>query len=81
MTDATGINMPDHPVRMTKWYQLYVRLARPSLDWATLAWFVWVTICQPLFLRTFDVVACGMSLVWCAAVYGVKTYEKMRGVA
>lgn len=76
-----AINMPDHPVRQARWYQIYVRLARPSLDWATLAWFCWVTMAQPMLLRTFDIVACGMALAWCAAVYSVKTYEKTKGVA
>ena len=25
--------------------------------------------------------ACGMSLAWCATVYGIKTFEKTKGVA
>lgn len=76
-----AINMPDHAIRTSRWYQVYVRLARPTLDWATIAWFAWVTMAQPAFRHQFDIVACGMALVWCAAVYGIKTYEKTKGVA
>jgi len=75
------INMPDHPIRHTKIYQLYVRLARPTLDWATIAIMVWTTILQPLITGEFDIVAAGMSYTWAAAVYGIKTYEKTKGVA
>ena len=75
------IPMPDHEVRQARWYQVYVRLARPTLDWATLAWFCWVTMGEPLFRRSFDIAACGMSLAWCGTVYGIKTFEKTRGVA
>ena len=77
----SSINMPDHEIRSRPWYQGYVRLARPSLDWATIAWFIWVTILQPVIDNKFDIVACGMCLAWCAAVYSIKTYEKKAGVA
>ncbi|TZG23967.1 hypothetical protein [Sphingomonas montanisoli] len=77
----SAINMPDHEVRTTRWYQIYVRLARPTLDWATIAWFLWCCIIEPAFRRHFDIVAVGMCLAWCAAIYGIKTYEKQKGVA
>lgn len=76
-----SINMPDHEVRQAKWYQVYVRLARPTLDWATIAWFCWGTMVQPIIAGKFDIVAVGMCLAWCAAVYSIKTYEKKQGVA
>ena len=77
----SSINMPDHEVRQAKWYQIYVRLARPTLDWATIAWFVWVTMLEPLIRHTFNIPAAGMSLTWCATVYGFKFAEKVKGVA
>jgi hypothetical protein len=75
------INIPDHPIRHTRWYQIYVRLARPTLDWATIGIMIWTTILQPLLTNEFDIVAAGMSYTWAAAVYGIKTYEKTKGVA
>ena len=78
---VSTINIPDHPIRHTKLYQLYVRLARPTLDWATIGIMLWTTILQPLLTREFDIVAAGMAYAWAAAVYGIKTYEKTKGVA
>lgn len=77
----SSINMPDHWVRQQTWFQVFVRLARPSLDWATIAWFVWVTIIEPAGFRHFDPIACGMCLAWSATVYGFKYAEKIKGVA
>jgi hypothetical protein len=77
----SAINMPDHAVRQAKWYQIYVRLARPSLDWATLGWFVWCTILEPVIKNRFDSTAVPMCLVWCATVYGFRYAEKIKGVA
>jgi hypothetical protein len=77
----SSINMPDHEVRQEKWYQVYVRLARPTLDWATIGWFAWVTILEPVVKDRFDSTAAPMCLVWCATVYGFKFAEKIKGVA
>jgi len=76
-----GISMPDHAVRMSVSYQLYVRLGRPTLDWVTVGAVYYHMIAQPFWMGKFDVVAAGMSLAWAAAVYGIKTYEKKAGVA
>ena len=78
---APAINMPDHAVRLTWGYQLFVRLARPTLDWLTNAAFAWTMILQPWLFNRFDVVAAGLALAWAAAVYGIKTWEKKAGVA
>lgn len=75
------INMPDHEIRQQRWYQIYVRLGRPTLDWATIGWFVWCTVLEPLTRHRFDSTAVPMCLLWCAAVYGIKTVEKVKGVA
>ena len=76
-----GINMPDHEIRNAWWYQLYVRLGRPTLDWVTVGAVWYHMIAQPFWMGKFDVVAAGMALAWAAAVYGIKTYEKKAGVA
>lgn len=78
---ASSIAMPDHEVRDASWYQVYVRLARPTLDWITNATVAWTMILQPVCLREFDIVAAGMALAWAASVYTIKTWEKKAGVA
>lgn len=75
------INMPDHEVRQEKWFQIYVRLARPTLDWITNAAVLWTMILQPLLFNKFDIVAATLALAWAAAVYGIKSFEKIKGVA
>jgi len=75
------INMPDSPIRQAAWFQSYVRLARPTLDWASVAWLVWVTIVEPAMGRSFNIPAAGMACAWCATVYGFKFAEKVKGVA
>lgn len=76
-----SINMPDHEIRSNGWYQAYVRLARPTLDWVTVGAVAYHMVAQPFYMGKFDIVAAGLSLTWAAAVYGIKTYEKRAGVA
>jgi len=82
-TPAAGsaINMPDHWIREQAWYQAFVRLARPTLDWITNATVTWTMILQPLLFGRFDITAAGMSLAWAGTVYGFKFAEKIKGVA
>lgn len=75
------INMPDHSVRQERWFQVFVRLSRPTLDWVTIIILLWTCIAQPWFFDKFDIVAAGMSYAWAAAVYGIKSWEKKVGVS
>lgn len=77
----SSINMPDHEVRQEKWFQIYVRLARPTLDWVTNAAVLWTMILQPWLFTKFDIAAASLSLAWAGTVYGLKTFEKTKGVA
>jgi hypothetical protein len=77
----SAINMPDHWIRERAWYQIFVRLARPTLDWITNATVAWTMILQPLAFGRFDITAAGMSLAWAGTVYGFKFAEKIKGVA
>ncbi|MES2450300.1 MAG: hypothetical protein V4610_07010 [Pseudomonadota bacterium] len=78
---TNAINMPDHRIREQAWYQAFVRLARPTLDWITNATVAWTMILQPLLFDRFDITAAGMSLAWAGTVYGFKFAEKIKGVA
>lgn len=75
------INMPDHEVRQTRAYQLYNRLARPSHDWlvaAGVGWAVWV---GPMVGRPLDDGYLVQVLLYGGATFGVRTLEKIKGVA
>lgn len=76
-----SIPMPDSAVRSSRWYQIYVRLSRPTLDWvgvAAAAWslFIGDWIDKPMADATRVIV-----LAFVAALYGIRTVEKTKGVA
>lgn len=76
-----SIPMPDHEVRQARWYQVLVRLPRPALDWigaAGAAWslFLGDVLGQPMPETTRLIV-----LGFVAALFGIRTYEKVKGVA
>lgn len=73
--------MPDSKVREIYAYQLFVRLARPTLDWTAVAggtWALWLgdVLDQPMADGARIIV-----LGFVAALYGVRTVEKGMGVA
>lgn len=75
------INMPDHEVRQARWYQVYVRLARPSLDWITNAGVLYSIVIGP---AAGDRPPDGFVMIvlgWAGVVYGIKSFEKVKGVA
>ncbi len=76
----SSINMPDHAIRQSPWWQAYVRLGRPTLDWITNGMVVHAGIVRPA-LGKFELAYLLCVLTWAAAVYSIKTYEKKTGVA
>ncbi len=75
--------MPDSPIRAKVWYQIYARLARPTLDWMGV---FGAGHAFGLFdgLRWFAPLDDGRSMIvlgFVAALYGVRTFEKAKGVA
>lgn len=76
-----SIPMPDSAVREKWWYQIYVRLARPTLDWVGVGGAAWSLglsdwLDKPMPDGTRIIV-----LGFVAALYGVRTFEKAKGVA
>jgi hypothetical protein len=77
----SSIPMPDSAVRSKWWYQIYVRLARPTLDWVGVAGAAW-----SLFVGDWwgNPMADGTRIIvlgFVAALYGIRTVEKAKGVA
>lgn len=85
MSDAPAIppsiNLPDHPVRQTRWYQIYARLARPTLDWIGCAGAAWSLFLGDWIGIPMDDGTRIIVLGFVAALHGVRTYEKTKGVA
>lgn len=78
---TTGINLPDHPVRQSIWYQIYARLARPTLDWVTVGSVAYVGIVGPWTGRVVSEGYLVQILMFATATFGIRTYEKVKGVA
>lgn len=76
-----SIPMPDHPVRQSKIYQLYVRLARPTLDWVTVVGVLYALLIGPAISRPLDDGYLVQVLLFATAVFGIRTVEKVKGVA
>ena len=78
-----SIPMPDSPVRQKAWYQVYSRLARPTLDWMGV---LGAAHAFGLFdgFGWFSPANDGRAIIilgFVAALYGVRTVEKTQGVA
>lgn len=76
-----SIPMPDSAVREQWWYQLYVRLARPTLDWVGVGAAAYNMGLCDFLLRPVPDTTRVIVLLFVGALYGVRTAEKMRGVA
>jgi hypothetical protein len=73
--------MPDSPIR-THWaYQLYGRLARPSLDWVGVFGAAWALGLCDLLSRPMSDGTRIITLAFVGALYGIRTVEKRMGVA
>ncbi|MGF7151334.1 CRISPR/Cas system-associated exonuclease Cas4 (RecB family) [Sphingomonas zeicaulis] len=81
VSTAPAIGMPDHPVRLARWYQLYVRLARPSLEWVTVAGVLYALVIGPAIGRPLDEGYLVQVLLFAGGLFGVRAYEKVKGVA
>lgn len=78
---AVSIPMPDSPIRQKWLYQLYARLARPTLDWIGCAGAAWALFAGDWFEKPMDDGTRIIVLGFVGALYGIRTFEKKAGVA
>lgn len=76
-----SIPMPDSAVREKWWYQLYARLARPTLDWVGCAGAAWSLFVGDWLGKPMDDGTRIIVLGFVAALYSIRTAEKIKGVA
>jgi hypothetical protein len=76
-----SIPLPDSEVRTRTWYQIYSRLARPTLDWVGVFGGLWALGLCDLLSRPMDDGTRIITLAFVGALYGVRTAEKRMGVA
>lgn len=78
---TTLIATPDHPVRQTKAFQLFVRLARPTHDWLVAFGVGWAVLFGPALNILLPDGYLVQVLLYSGATFGVRTLEKVKGVA
>jgi len=75
------IPMPDHPIRQTRWFQIYVRLARPTAEWVTAGGLLYAFIVGPAIMRPLDEGYLVQVLLFAGSIFGIRAFEKVKGVA
>ncbi len=74
--------LPDHPIRRNKWYQLFDRLWRPALGWISCPISVlYACVIAPASGAPLNEGYLVQVLMFAGGIYGVKSFEKVKGVA
>lgn len=76
-----SIPLPDSEVRTRTWYQIYSRLARPTLDWVGVMGAGWALGLCDVLSKPMDDATRLITLAFVGALYGIRTAEKKMGVA
>jgi hypothetical protein len=79
MSDA--INLPDHPIRHNRTWQIFCRLPRPALEWVTVGSVAYGGVIGPAINQPFGEGYLVQILLFAGALFGVRAYEKIKGVA
>ena len=75
------IAMPDHPIRRHWAWQMIVRLPRPALEWVTVASVGYAGIIGPAIARPIDEGYLVQILLFAGGLFGVRAFEKVKGVS
>jgi hypothetical protein len=78
---VTDIPLPDHPIRKHWAWQAFDRLWRPSSGWVVVIGTAYAGFIGPAIERPMGDTYLGLWLTYAALVLGIKTVEKIRGVA
>ncbi len=75
------IPLPDHPIRRHALWQAFDRLWRPAAGWAAMIGILYAGLIGPVIGRPMGEAYLGLWLAFAAAMLGLKSLEKFRGVA
>lgn len=76
---AASVLLPDSPIRSKSWYQVYARLARPTLDWVGVVGAAWALFIGDWIGTPMDDGTRLIVLGFAAALHGIRSVEQMRG--
>src|SRR3546814_16908185 len=72
--------MPDHPIRHTRWWQMFVRLPRPALAWVTVGGIGSALIIGPAIQRPLGDGYLSQAMLFAGGLFGVRGFETVKGV-
>lgn len=75
------IALPDHPIRRHVLWQAFDRLWRPAVGWSVVLGTLYAGVLGPVVGRPMDEPYLMAWLAFSAAALGLKSVEKLRGVA
>lgn len=75
------IPMPDSPIRQAAWFQAYVRLARPTAEWVTAFGLLYAFIVGPAISKPLAEGYLVQVLLFSGSIFGIRAFEKVKGVA
>src|SRR3546814_9129715 len=67
--------MPDHPIRHTRWWQMFVRLPRPALEWVTVGGIGYALIIGPAIQRPLGDGYLSQALLFAGGLFGVRAFR------
>ncbi|XAP76771.1 hypothetical protein ABC955_15225 [Citromicrobium bathyomarinum] len=80
MTNPTT-PLPDHPIRQHWAWQVFVRSPRVMVEWVTVLGLLWAFVIDPSHpgVDVSDALLFSM-LAFAAALFGIRTFEAIKGV-
>lgn len=76
----TATALPDSPIRTERWFQIFTRLARPSLDWIAALGAAHLLIVGYLVGHVPTEGQMMVSFAFIGGLYGTRTLEKIKNV-
>lgn len=76
---AASSLLPDSPIRTRAWYQIYARLARPTLDWVGVVGAAWALFIGDWIDKPMDDATRIIVLGFAAALHGIRSFEHIKG--
>src|SRR3546814_2674654 len=77
---SSDVCSSDLPIRHTRWWQMFVRLPRPALEWVTVGGIGYALIIGPAIQRPLGDGYLSQALLFAGGLFGVRAFEKVKGV-
>lgn len=78
---TTTTPLPDHPIRQSWGWQVFVRAPRVMVEWVTVLGLFWAFVIDPSnkYVNVSDAMLFSL-IAFACALFGIRTYEQIKGV-